>query len=403
MSDKPRVFVSAVSSEFGQTRQDVANILTRLGFEPVLQDVFGTEAGDLRQMLREKIDACDGLIQIVGQAYGFEPPSPDEEFGRVSYTQFEYLYARQKWEKAGGKKIWLILTRPGFAGESAADRLDLPSQPDHPDPQGYRAERRALQAHYRERLQKGSDVWYDAADKTELALNVERLKDELAALRKAFRSWQRSVTRYLVAAILLLAVVGGGVSWMLIRLHKDDPVAKALAAFSPELIRAARKVDPGGLRPGRGGGGQASRLERAAESPQGGRAGPRSKAGPARRVPRVVHADDRVGAGLARVSGAVADPAGTGGQRGPGLFVEPGIKLARAGKPIDGDAPTASPPQAGPAFGRGAHAPEPGRSGGGRADVRGGAQGRSRLAQGPRRARQDNDSARRPARSATKV
>ena len=95
MSDKPRVFVSAVSSEFGQTRQDVANILTRLGFEPVLQDVFGTEAGDLRQMLREKIDACDGLIQIVGQAYGFEPPSPDEEFGRVSYTQFEYLYARR--------------------------------------------------------------------------------------------------------------------------------------------------------------------------------------------------------------------------------------------------------------------------------------------------------------------
>ena len=129
MSDKPRVFVSAVSSEFGQTRQDVANILTRLGFEPVLQDVFGVEAGDLRQMLREKIDACDGLIQIVGQAYGFEPPAPDEEFGRVSYTQFEYLYARQK-----GKKTWLILTRPGFAGESAADRLDLPPSRTIPIP-----------------------------------------------------------------------------------------------------------------------------------------------------------------------------------------------------------------------------------------------------------------------------
>jgi len=83
MSDKPRVFVSAVSSEFGQTRQDVANILTRLGFEPVLQDVFGTEPGDLRQMLREKIDTCHGLIHIVGQAYGFELPAPDEEFGRV--------------------------------------------------------------------------------------------------------------------------------------------------------------------------------------------------------------------------------------------------------------------------------------------------------------------------------
>ena len=37
MSVRPRIFVSAVTSEFGSTRQLVANILTRLGYEPVMQ------------------------------------------------------------------------------------------------------------------------------------------------------------------------------------------------------------------------------------------------------------------------------------------------------------------------------------------------------------------------------
>ena len=59
---KPRIFVSAVTVELGQTRQLVANVLLRLGYDPVFQDIFGIEPGDLRQMLREKIDDCDGLI-----------------------------------------------------------------------------------------------------------------------------------------------------------------------------------------------------------------------------------------------------------------------------------------------------------------------------------------------------
>ena len=58
----PRIFVSAVTSELKTARQMVANALTRLGYEPVRQEIFGTESGDLRQVLREKIDDCDGLI-----------------------------------------------------------------------------------------------------------------------------------------------------------------------------------------------------------------------------------------------------------------------------------------------------------------------------------------------------
>ena len=53
--------------------------------------------------LRDKIDACAGLIQIVGHGYGAEPPTVDAGYGRVSYTQFEFLYAREK-----TKKTWLL-------------------------------------------------------------------------------------------------------------------------------------------------------------------------------------------------------------------------------------------------------------------------------------------------------
>ena len=60
--NQPSVFISCVSPEFRQTRSRVGTILTRLGYTPVIQEIFGTEPGDLRQVLRDKIDACEGLI-----------------------------------------------------------------------------------------------------------------------------------------------------------------------------------------------------------------------------------------------------------------------------------------------------------------------------------------------------
>src|SRR5580704_16849162 len=99
--NQPSVFISSVSPEFRQTRSRVAAILTRLGYTPVTQEIFGTEPGDLRQVLRDKIDACEGLIQIVGQGYGAEPAEADADYGRVSYTQFEFLYARAQKKRPG--------------------------------------------------------------------------------------------------------------------------------------------------------------------------------------------------------------------------------------------------------------------------------------------------------------
>src|SRR5271165_2032707 len=81
--NQPSVFISCVSPEFRQTRSRIAAILTRLGYTPVFAEIFGTEPGDIRQVLRDKIDACEGLIQIVGHGYGAEPPTVDVGYGRV--------------------------------------------------------------------------------------------------------------------------------------------------------------------------------------------------------------------------------------------------------------------------------------------------------------------------------
>jgi hypothetical protein len=106
--NQPSVFISCVSPEFRQIRSRVATILTRLGYTPIIQEIFGTEPGDLRQVLRDKIDACEGLIQIVGQGYGAEPPTVDAVYGRVSYTQFEFLYARSQRKRRGSFSLVIL-------------------------------------------------------------------------------------------------------------------------------------------------------------------------------------------------------------------------------------------------------------------------------------------------------
>ena len=56
MSSLPLIFISAVSRELRSGRQLAANTLTFLGYQPIWQEIFGTETGDLRAMLRQQID-----------------------------------------------------------------------------------------------------------------------------------------------------------------------------------------------------------------------------------------------------------------------------------------------------------------------------------------------------------
>src|SRR5579859_5057808 len=139
MSPRPTIFISAVSKELKSSRQLVSNTLQFLGYEPVWQDVFGAEQGDVQAMLREKIDACHGVVQLVGKCYGAEPPSPDEQFGRVSFTQYEAFYARQR-----GKKIWYLFLDESFPADAR-------------EPESKELEEQ--QAAYRQRLQSESHLF----------------------------------------------------------------------------------------------------------------------------------------------------------------------------------------------------------------------------------------------------
>src|SRR5207248_10111377 len=164
MSPRPTIFISAVSKELRSARQLVANTLTFLGYEPVWQDIFGTEGGDLRQMLRNQIDQCKGVVQLVGQCYGAEPPTPDPEFGRVSDTQYEALYARKR-----GKKVWYL-----FMDES------FPIDAHEPEPE----ELRELQAAYRRRLQCDTHAFHPLTSSEALEAGVLKLCDDLTRLRR---------------------------------------------------------------------------------------------------------------------------------------------------------------------------------------------------------------------------
>jgi hypothetical protein len=104
-----------------------------LGYDSDWQEIFGTEEGDLRSMLRRRIDSCKGLVQLVGECYGAEPLAPDDQLGRVSYTQYEALYASSR-----GKKVWYLFLDESFPTD--------PHDPEDPKKQ-------ELQRAYRVRMQ----------------------------------------------------------------------------------------------------------------------------------------------------------------------------------------------------------------------------------------------------------
>jgi Flp pilus assembly protein TadD len=196
MTPRPTIFISAVSKELRSARQLVANTLQFLGYEPVWQDIFGTEQGDLRAMLRKQIDECRGVVQLVGHCYGAEPPEPDEQFGRVSYSQYEALYARQR-----GKKVWYLVLDTGF-----------PSDPHETESE----ELLNLQADYRQRIQKDAHLFHPVTTLEGLKAKVHELRDELAKLRRRFMIWA-------VGVIALLVLIAALVVWVLIAVRSRRP------------------------------------------------------------------------------------------------------------------------------------------------------------------------------------
>ena len=214
MASLPLIFISAVSRELRSGRQLAANTLTFLGYQPIWQDIFGTETGDLRAMLRQQIDQSKGVLQIVGKCYGAEPPTPDPEFGRVSYTQYEALYARKR-----GKKVWYLFVDETFPVDVCE------GEPD---------ELRALQAAYRQRLQADAHLYHPLTSREGLEASVLKLRDDLVRLRRGVKQWAAGV------AILLVVSVGLGL-WILYNQRESTKriveAQQAVVTMSQEMTK----------------------------------------------------------------------------------------------------------------------------------------------------------------------
>jgi tetratricopeptide (TPR) repeat protein len=194
-----------------------------MGYEPVWQDIEPSEGGELLQILRERVGRCNMMLQLVTERYGAEAPWPTPEFGRVSYTQFEALYA----EKLGQKVIYCFLN-PGFPADP------VPAEPE---------ELRALQVAYRERLKETNRLRQtNIATAQDLELSVRRIKDELDQLRRQgerrYRKlvWIAGAAAAGVAAMILLVV------WQVEHQRRAEAQAKQDAAQVKDELAELRKA-----------------------------------------------------------------------------------------------------------------------------------------------------------------
>jgi tetratricopeptide (TPR) repeat protein len=190
--DRPRLFLSAVSEELRSARKNVSATVRTLGFDPISQDDFSTGYGELRQWLKEQIDSCEGLIQLVGDGYGAEPPETDSDYGRVSYTQFEFRYACSQ-----RKKTWIIIIRDDCTRDKSIDQLDLPSDTKHPDPVGFQSERRKLQQDYIDGIHVENHLRHYAESDLELENIILRLRDELEEIHQRWEKFRTDTTHSL--------------------------------------------------------------------------------------------------------------------------------------------------------------------------------------------------------------
>ena len=217
MTPRPTIFISAVSRELKSARQLVANTLQFLGYEPVWQDIFGTEQGDLREMLRQKIDDSQGVVQLIGRRYGAEPPTADPQFGRVSYTQYEALYGKQR-----GKKVWYVIVGPEF-----------PTDVVEPEP----PELQALQDQYRQSLE-GQSLYHTVDTSAAMEASILKLRNDLSRLRQGVKRWAVSVSACLVLLI-------GGVVWLITHENvKHDEVKDAYTDLERKLGVRLADVKP---------------------------------------------------------------------------------------------------------------------------------------------------------------
>jgi hypothetical protein len=176
--DGPRgVFLSAVTSEFGRARQEIARSLGAKRFEVKVQEEFEQGGDTLLQKIDDYIRDCQAVVAIVGTRSGAFPQEAEaQEFagvasaaglepGPYSYTEWELIFAHHY-----GRKLFLFLATPDY-------------QPDRPTPEGDRPE---IQARVVAWLRSQGREWSEFTDVRDLQIGVWMSKlDTVAGVRRS--------------------------------------------------------------------------------------------------------------------------------------------------------------------------------------------------------------------------
>ena len=127
-----RIFISAVTSEFGQARDALAADLRSRELTVRVQSEFRQEAGSdttLRK-IHDYIRGCDAVICLIGQRSGAcPPPAATRPFRnilpkgiiRASYTQWEFFIARYY-----GRRLSLYFSNADYAAQTSPSDEELP-------------------------------------------------------------------------------------------------------------------------------------------------------------------------------------------------------------------------------------------------------------------------------------
>ena len=96
-----------------------------------------------------------------------------------------------------------------------------------------------MQLAYCDKRRNDGHLYYDATSDTDLELKVERLRDELAELGRAFKRWQNKVLRAFAVGFVLLALIGGSVWWFGYSQHQEiQGLSEEARHITKEKIRA---------------------------------------------------------------------------------------------------------------------------------------------------------------------
>src|SRR3984957_17300183 len=150
-----KLFLSCVTDEFGDDRDELRRALTRPNVEIKIQEDFQNLGGDTLRMLQEYIEGCDVVVHFAGEMAGSSPASSSvddllhrrpevaarlaekgmdrEALGRLTYTQWEAWLAIG-FNKNGAKRNLVIVTPEiGLRGSLAFGPTDASraSQVDH--------------------------------------------------------------------------------------------------------------------------------------------------------------------------------------------------------------------------------------------------------------------------------